>query len=86
MEPKVRGSLYLVKLQTHAVALNPPNLRFFDRQGVGLVREDQSNSQLCPFGNGLGTFDRAAEHREVHHCPFGDHVRIGEHYGVGHRK
>lgn len=86
MEPKVCCPLHLVKLQTHAGAVNPPNLCFLNRQGVGLVRENQSNAQLCAFGKGLGTFDRAAEHREVHHGPFRDRLCMGDHHWVGHGK
>jgi hypothetical protein len=83
MEPKVCGPFDLVKLQTHAGTLNPPNLGFLNRQGMGLVWENQSNSQLCSFGKGLGTFDRTTEHREVHHGSFRDHLCVGEHHGVG---
>jgi len=51
-----------------------------------MIREDQPHTERRLRGKGIVTFDRAAEHREIRHFPFGDGLGIGKHYGVWYGK
>lgn len=82
VEPKVRRTLHLVELKSHSIPVNPSDLRFFDREGLFLIREDQPYAECGPTWRGADTLDRTAEHREVHHLPFCDRFRIGKHHRV----
>lgn len=47
-----------------------------------MVRENQPQDESRAFWDGAGTFDRAAEHREVRHSPFTNDSRIREHHRI----
>lgn len=53
-----------------------------DRKRLGVVRENQPQDEGRALWDCAGTFNRAAEDREVRHSPFTNDGRIREHHRI----
>lgn len=83
MQAEICCALQFAELQSHLLALHPPDLGIFDRERFFLIRQDQANEEIRLFRYGVGTFNRATEDRKIRNLSFADRRGIEEHHRVG---